>query len=98
MRSVEEVPFSTTPSAPIKEASRLLIDVASTPPMSGGEWRPVQFVTPSTTAPTDDSSLLGQAPVSGGELAPERMRQGILTVLTHPRSIGARRSGVGRGF
>src|SRR5262245_25376581 len=31
--------MSTTPSAPLKEASRLLLDVASTPPMSGGEWR-----------------------------------------------------------
>ena len=35
---LEEVPFPTTPSAPLKEASRLLLDVASTPPMSGGEW------------------------------------------------------------
>src|SRR5215472_8129853 len=34
---LEEVPFWTTPSAPLKEASRLLLDVASTPPMSGGE-------------------------------------------------------------
>jgi hypothetical protein len=34
----EEVAFWTTPSAPLKEASRLLLDVASTPPMSGGEW------------------------------------------------------------
>src|SRR5215475_8652730 len=33
----EEVPRSTTPSAPLKEASRLLLDVASTPPVSGGE-------------------------------------------------------------
>src|SRR5215467_7399774 len=37
MRSLEEVRFSTTPSAPLKEASRLLLDVASTPPVSGGE-------------------------------------------------------------
>src|SRR5215470_9186988 len=49
MRSLVEVPFSTTinaspyrarasrPSAPLKEASRLLLDVASTPPVSGGE-------------------------------------------------------------
>jgi len=36
MRSVERVPFRTTPSAPSKEASRFLLDVASTPPMSGG--------------------------------------------------------------
>src|SRR5215467_7805045 len=36
---LEGVPFSTTPSAPLKEASRLLLDVASTPPVSGGEWR-----------------------------------------------------------
>src|SRR5262249_3274613 len=48
---LEGVPFSTTinaspyrarasrPSAPLKEASRLLLDVASTHPMSGGEWR-----------------------------------------------------------
>src|SRR5215471_13653705 len=43
MRSLEEVPFSTTPSAPLKEASRLLLDVASTPPVSGGEWR-AQFI------------------------------------------------------
>src|SRR5262249_51957627 len=52
---LEEVPFSTTinaspyrarasrPSAPPKEASRLLLDVASTPPISGGEWRAAQF-------------------------------------------------------
>src|SRR5215468_1048094 len=50
MHSLERVPFlngcalasacaprSTTPSAPLKEASRLLLDVASTPPVSGGE-------------------------------------------------------------
>jgi hypothetical protein len=43
MRSLEKVPFSTTPSAPFKEASRLLLDVASTPPVSGGEWR-TQFI------------------------------------------------------
>jgi cysteine desulfurase/selenocysteine lyase len=36
MRSLEEVPSGTTPSAPSKEASRHLIDVASTPPISGG--------------------------------------------------------------
>jgi hypothetical protein len=47
---LEEVPFWTTinaspyrarasrPSAPLKEASRLLLDVAATPRMSGGEW------------------------------------------------------------
>jgi len=35
---LEEIPFWTTPSAPLKEASRLLLDVASTPPMSGGVW------------------------------------------------------------
>jgi hypothetical protein len=51
MRFLKEVPFSTTinaspyrarasrPSAPLKEASRLLLDVASAPPMSAGEWR-----------------------------------------------------------
>ena len=43
MPSLDEVPFPTTPSAPLKEASRLLLDVASTPPMSGGEWR-AQFM------------------------------------------------------
>jgi spermidine synthase len=43
MRSLEEVPSLTTPSAPSKEASQHLIDVASTPPMSGGEWR-AQFI------------------------------------------------------
>jgi hypothetical protein len=55
MRSLEEVPFSTTidaspyrarashPSAPLKEATRLLLDVASTPPVSGGEWS-TQFI------------------------------------------------------
>src|SRR5262252_9780035 len=43
-RSLERVPFPTTPSAPSKEASRLLLDVASTPPVSGGEWRAAQFV------------------------------------------------------
>src|SRR5262249_34772948 len=44
MRSFEEVPFSTTPAAPLKEASRLLLDVASPPPMSGGEWGAPQFI------------------------------------------------------
>src|SRR5215472_8658748 len=39
----ESVPCPTTPSAPSKEASRLLLDVASTPPMSGGECR-AQFI------------------------------------------------------
>src|SRR5215471_16336191 len=55
MRSLEEVPFLTTinaspyrarasrPAAPLKEASRLLLDVAPTPPMSGGEWH-AQFI------------------------------------------------------
>ena len=54
MRPGEEVPFLTTinaspyrarasrPSAPFKEASRLLLDVAATPPMSGGEWQRAQ--------------------------------------------------------
>ena len=40
---LRRVPFLTTPSAPLKEASRLLLDVASTPPVSGGEWR-AQFI------------------------------------------------------
>src|SRR5215471_21530270 len=40
---LQEVPFWTTPSAPLKEASRLLLDVASTPPMSGGVWH-AQFI------------------------------------------------------
>ena len=30
--------------APLKQASRLLLDVAATPPMSGGEWRAAQFI------------------------------------------------------
>src|SRR5262245_99959 len=34
MRFLEQVPLPTTPSAPSKEASRLLFDVASTPPIS----------------------------------------------------------------
>src|SRR5215472_15986322 len=38
MRSLKRVRFPTTPSAPLKEASRRLLDVASTPPLSGGEW------------------------------------------------------------
>src|SRR5262249_28594572 len=41
--SLKGIPLATTPSAPSKEASRHLIDVASTPPMSGGEWR-VHFI------------------------------------------------------
>jgi hypothetical protein len=40
---LEELPPLTTPSAPLKEASRLLLDVASTPPASGGEL-PAQFI------------------------------------------------------
>src|SRR5215471_3690700 len=46
MRSSGEVPLPTTPSAPLKEASRLLLDVASTPPISGGEWRRPDSFTP----------------------------------------------------
>src|SRR5262252_5224880 len=49
---LEEVPFWTTPSAPLKEASRLLLDVASTPPMSGGEWH-AQFIHTFFDPPTD---------------------------------------------
>src|SRR5215469_14810714 len=41
---LKRVPFRTTPSAPSKEASRLLIDVAATPPISGGEWRTQQHL------------------------------------------------------
>ena len=53
---LEEVRFWTTinaspyrarasrPAAPLKEASRLLLDVASTPPMSGGEWHHPKFI------------------------------------------------------
>src|SRR5215467_5926940 len=44
MHSLKEVPLSTTPAAPLKEASRLLLDVASTPPMSGGEWHHPKFI------------------------------------------------------
>jgi hypothetical protein len=42
MRSSGRFPFPT-PSAPLKEASRLLLDVASTPSTSGGEWH-AQFI------------------------------------------------------
>src|SRR5215467_11142839 len=41
---LEKGAFSTTPSAPLKEASRLLLDVASTPPVSGGECRAAPFI------------------------------------------------------
>jgi hypothetical protein len=56
MHSLEEVPFPTIinaspyrarasrPSAPLKEAARLLFDVASTGPVSGGEWRALQML------------------------------------------------------
>jgi hypothetical protein len=43
MRYLGRFRFPTTPSAPLKEAARLLLDVASTPPMSGGERR-AQFI------------------------------------------------------
>ena len=39
MRFLEKVPFLTTSSAPLKVASQRLLDVASTAPVSGGEWR-----------------------------------------------------------
>src|SRR5215471_18909879 len=64
MRSLEEVPHSTTVmlrpiglalcarTAPLKEASRLLIDVASTPPISGGELPASHSFIASVTAPT----------------------------------------------
>jgi hypothetical protein len=34
---------ASRPSAPLNNASRLLLDVAATPPMSGGEWH-AQFI------------------------------------------------------
>ena len=55
---LQRVPFWTTPSAPLKEASRLLLDVASTPPMSGGEWH-AQFTHTFFDPPT---TLLGHTP------------------------------------
>src|SRR5262249_31613044 len=44
MRSLKEVSLSTTPSAPLKKASRLLLDVASPPPMSEEKWCAPQFI------------------------------------------------------
>ena len=44
MHFLKKVPFPTTPSAPSKDASRLLLDVAATPPMSGGDWRATPFI------------------------------------------------------
>ena len=64
MRPLEEIPFSTTvnaspyrarasrPSAPLKEASRLLLDVASTLLCQEGSGAPNSF-TPSLSPPTD---------------------------------------------
>ena len=52
MHSLRRFPFPTTPSAPLKEASRLLLDVAATPPMSGGEWH-AQFIHIFFDPPTD---------------------------------------------
>src|SRR5215831_16791398 len=60
--SEEVVPFSTTPSAPFKEASRLLLDVASTPPMSGGEWR-TRFIHTCIHPPTRAPSRVLQQPL-----------------------------------
>ena len=40
---LREVSIPDHPVRSVKEASRLLIDVASTPPISGGEWR-TQFI------------------------------------------------------
>src|SRR5215475_2413764 len=71
---LEEVPFWTTinaspyrarasrPSAPLKEASRLLLDVPSTPPMSGGEWH-ARFI---HIFFDRLQTLLGHAPFKGG--------------------------------
>src|SRR5215471_9441807 len=50
MLSLGRFPFPTTPSAPLKEASRLLLVVASTPPVSGGELLPHIHSTASMTA------------------------------------------------
>src|SRR5215471_5552728 len=62
---LKEVPFWTTinaspyrarasrPSAPLKEAARLLLDVASTPPISGGEWHAAQFIHTFFDTPAD---------------------------------------------
>ena len=46
----EQVPCLTTPSAPSKEASRLLLDVASTPHAPGGNWQLREFINSSLAA------------------------------------------------
>jgi hypothetical protein len=50
MRSLEEVPFLTSPSAPLKEASRLLLE--SRPPLlcQEGSAAPNSFTPPSTAS------------------------------------------------
>ena len=66
----------TTPSAPLKEASRLLLDVASTPPVSGGEWRTRTYsFTPAYTHLPELLHVFCNSLMSGGEFAQERMRQ-----------------------
>ena|SRR5215469_10185302 len=77
---LEEVPFSTTPSAPLKEASRRLLDVASTPPMSGGGVARLQFIHTFC-----DRAYL-QTPEIHSQLQPPKVARRLLaTTVVHPR-------------
>ena len=58
--------------APLTEASRPLLDVASTPPMSGGEWRTRFIHTCIHHRPTKAPSCVLQQPLSRRGMGPAR--------------------------
>src|SRR5215813_1156066 len=73
LRNTSAIP--TTPSAPLRWL-RIFFLMAQPPLLyQEGSGAPNSSFTPSVTAPTADSPLLGQAPVSGGEFPYERMGQ-----------------------
>ena len=94
VHSSEEVPFPTTSFAPSKEASRLFLDVASTPPISGGA--PNSF-TPESTAPTEllhelcDTLLNGRGIFS--YFAPRFVSCGIVRINAQSPPDGNLRTG-----
>src|SRR5215467_16020395 len=103
------LPFSTTPSAPLKEASRLLLDVASTPPVSGGEWR-AQFIDICIDRLQRRNALLVQSAFlrkhwyysrhahAAVALSVDRIRRRVRSVLHLDQTAGARcRAGASSG-
>src|SRR6266566_6804020 len=70
--SVRPKPFAnlTTPSAPIKEASRYFLKVASTPPLRGGEYERSYFVAGSLSLQSSTIQIESTVRFAGGKGRP----------------------------